>query len=573
MSGGVHVRRKRYETMRRLMILTWLLAWAVTLAPQVPVQAEEATEAVVQSIAVRGNKHIPAEEILDRITATRIGRPVDPEALQKDAQAILDMGTIESVSFQMPVVPGGVQVVFVVDELPVLSQVVLEGLESMDSKALLQDTGLETGQVLNLHTVQNALATIQYQALEQAGLLIRPVKNPTWNEDGVLTLYFAPVRLNQIRVEGNEKTLDYVILREMRIKPGDPIDLKVVDRGLRDVLQLGFFDQVSRSFEETGDPETLDLVVRVQERKTGTASLGVTWSSPGGFGGYVDVADTNFLGRGQEAGVKVSVSQSATEYELRFREPYVTDSGLSLGFSLFNENRMVNPRQPDLGWASRFGGSVSLGHPVASYSRIIGTFAMDTETYDVQDPEESRVNGTYRSFELALATDTTDHPFFPTAGFRNRASVTFGGGILGGDWTHQIYQETFSKYIKVGSSNQTLAFRLDAGFIDGPARYTDQFRVGGSESLRGYNYAEFVGHSKLVANVEYRFPIADQVQGVFFVDAGRAWSEEDTVRLEDMQVGYGFGIRLNTPIGMLRLDYGMSRDRHGQPYISIGQTF
>lgn len=564
--------------MHRLRILTWLLVGLmISLGPAASVQAQEATEPIVQSIAVRGNQRVPAEVILDQIKASRIGRPVDPEALQKDAQAILELGTIESVSFHMPVVPGGIQLVFVVEELPVLTRVVLEGLEGLDEQALLAETGLVTGEVLDLHEVQNALATIQYQALEQEGLLIRPTQTPTWNDEGVLTLAFAPVRLNEIRVEGNQKTLDYVILREMRIKPGDPIDLKVVDRGLRDVLQLGYFDQVSRSFAETGDPETLDLIVHVQERKTGMASLGVTWSSPGGFGGYVDVSDVNFLGRGQEAGVKISVARSSSEYELRFREPYLTDSGLSLGVSLFHRNR-VDTKHPSESWYHDLGLSLSLGHPVGSYSRLIGTFSMDTRTYDEEayDPDLGRfANSSYRSFELALATDTTDHPFFPTTGYRNRLSVTFGGGLLGGDWSHQIYQETFSRYIKVGSSNQTLAFRLSTGWLNGEARRSEQFWVGGSETLRGYGPGEFVGHAKLVANAEYRFPIADQVQGVFFVDAGRAWDfeKDEAVRLADLEVGYGFGIRLNTPIGMLRLDYGMSADRPGQPYISIGQTF
>src|SRR5690606_18897078 len=80
--------------------------------------------------------------------------------------------------------------------------------------------------------------------------------------------------------------------------------------------------------------------------------------------------------------------------------------------------------------------SLSLGHPVGSYSRLIGTFSMDTRTYDEKayDPDLGRfANSSYRSFELALATDTTDHPFFPTTGYRNRLSVTFGGGLLGGD--------------------------------------------------------------------------------------------------------------------------------------------
>src|SRR5690606_8694427 len=103
-SGGVHVRPMRNQTMHRLRILTWLLVGLmISLGPAAAVQAQEATEPIVQSIAVRGNQRVPAEVILDQIKASRIGRPVDPEALQKDAQAILELGTIESVSFHMPV--------------------------------------------------------------------------------------------------------------------------------------------------------------------------------------------------------------------------------------------------------------------------------------------------------------------------------------------------------------------------------------------------------------------------------------------------------------------------------------
>ncbi|BAS28901.1 BamA/OMP85 family outer membrane protein [Limnochorda pilosa] len=564
------MRGERYGTIRFLVILTWLLGLVATTALPMAAQEKGADQPTVQSIAVRGNRQIPAERILDAITATRIGRPINPDDLQKDAQSILDLGTFDSVTFQVPTVPGGVQVVFVVKELPVLKQVVLKGLEGQDSQALLAEAGLETGKVIDLNQVRSALSTIQYQVLQKDGLLVRPNQTPAWDEEGTLTLFFAPVKLHAIRTEGNEKTRDFVILREMRIEPGEPIDLNKVDRGLRDVLQLGFFDQVSRSFEETGDPETLDLVVHVTERKTGTASLGVTWSSAGGLGGYVDVSEANFLGRGQEAGVKVQVGAKSTEYELRFREPYLTASGLSLGVSLFNRNQL----EESDGWYHDLGTSVSLGHPVGGYSRLIGTFSLDNRTYDQPDEATDRVDSSNRSFELALATNTTDHPFFPTQGYRNRASVTLGGGLLGGDWDYQIYQETYSRYLKVGRSNQTLAFRIDAGVLEGNARSSEKFQVGGSESLRGYDYTKFTdGTRKLVANLEYRFPIADQVQGVVFVDSGRAWREDETVRLSDMATGYGLGVRLNTPIGILRLDYGMSRTEPGKPYISFGQTF
>lgn len=554
-----------------LPLLLTLVATHLAVLPAPARQPAGSTAPTVQSIAVRGHREVPAERILDVITATRVGLPLDAERLQQDAQAILDLGTFQGVSFQTIPVPGGIQVVFAVEELPLLTRVILEGLEEQEGvEAVLAEAGLEEGQILDLNRVRDALATIQFQALDRHGLLVRPDPPPTWNDEGVLTLSFAPVRLNAVRAEGNEKTQEHIILRELKVRPGDPIDLNRIDRGLRNVLQLGFFDRVSRSFEETGDPGSLNLVVHVEERLTGALTFAPAWSSRDGFFGGIDISESNFLGRGQELGIRVWAGRSFSEYELRFREPYLTAGGLSLGVSLFHRNRAVDEQ---VGWFHDWGGGLSLGHPVGEYTRLIGTFALDHRTHD-RPQEPSWVDSSNRSLELALATDTTDHPFFPGRGYRNRLSITSGGGPLGGDQTYQIYQETYSHYLTVGRWNHTLAFRIDTGLLEGDTQSTPTFAVGGSDSLRGYDYGHFnYGTRKLVVNLEYRFPLAELVQGVLFVDAGRAWTEETPLTAEGLAVGYGLGIRLSTPLGLLRLDYGMSADHPGQVYLAFGQPF
>src|SRR5690606_39734687 len=100
----------------------------------------------------------------------------------------------------------------------------------------------------------------------------------------------------------------------------------------------------------------------------------------------------------------------------------------------------------------------------------------------------------------------------------------------------------------------------------------ERFRVGGAETVRGYDYGEFLGDRMLVFNAEYRFPITDAVQGVVFADAGRAFKAGDSISLSGLKLGYGVGVRLDTPLGGIRIDYGIG-EGGGRTYFSIGPAF
>jgi len=99
------------------------------------------------------------------------------------------------------------------------------------------------------------------------------------------------------------------------------------------------------------------------------------------------------------------------------------------------------------------------------------------------------------------------------------------------------------------------------------------YQVGGMNTIRGYDFGEFSGDKSLVFNVEYRFPLAENFQAVLFADWGQAWDYEESINFEDLKFGRGVGVRFDTPLGPIRLDYGISEEGIGQTYFSIGHTF
>jgi len=126
-------------------------------------------------------------------------------------------------------------------------------------------------------------------------------------------------------------------------------------------------------------------------------------------------------------------------------------------------------------------------------------------------------------------------------------------------------------YIDTGQDT-VLALRLMGGIADTTLPDYEKFSVGGVNTLRGYDLSEFEGEKMLVFNAEYRWDIAESTQLVVFGDAGYAWVLDDPILFDDIKFGYGVGLRFDTPLGPIRLDYGLGEEG-GQTYFSIGQTF
>lgn len=548
----------------RRVLLVLMLSFLVCLVSSLPAVAAE--ELIVKQIAIEGNKQIDDALALSYITNTKVGEPLSEEAVEADRQALFESGYFWSVEpAKVTSIAGGVRVVFSVVENPVVSKVTIEN-DALPVDELLAYMTTQPGKVLNVKNLSADLnQVIPERALKDFGIPVRVADAVVSPEAGTVKIVLEETRLNEIIIEGNEKTKDFVILRELGMEPGEVVNVNDLNKGLHRILMLGYFDEVSRQFEPTEDPDKVNLKIKVTERKTGVLSGGVGYSSNEGLIGYIDVADQNFLGKGQTVNFRWEFGKTRSLYSIGFYEPYIDSHGTSLGVNVYRKSNEYKDEQGEPYEVIRNGGDVTLGRPLSEITRGYVTTRIERAETDGEKIST-------HSVKLTTVTNTSDHPFFPTSGYKLRLSTELAGHFLGGDSDYTRYEGEYSRYIGIGKKNHTLAVRAAGGVITGEPYHSDLFRVGGSESVRGYDYGDMIGDKKLVLNAEYRFPIKDAFHGVVFADAGNAWGKEENVSLTDLEFGYGVGLRIDTPLGVMRFDYGIG-DGDGNFYFSIGQMF
>lgn len=544
-------------------------------APVAKPAAPEEPPQIVRAIALRGNQNVGNEQILAAVTHTRIGEPLDKEDVQKDLQDISDMGYFQDVGAQVSGMPGGVRLTFVIDELPILERIEIE-TPVLTPEKLRPYFSAKEGEILNLKDLYADATALRQRLMDAEGYVLR-VDDVAVGDSGVVRIRLKEARVDAVEIEGNQKTQEFVIRREMKLETGDILDVNRLRSDLRQLMQLGYFDSVTPVFVDTADPDRVKLVIKVDERRTGAATFGAGYSSADGFLGYIDVSDENFLGRGQKTNIRWEFGKNSNTYDLGFFEPYLTRSGTSLGFNLFR--RSADREQVEDGKAERYnefrlGGDVSLGQRLTNFTQVFATYRLENVKVTPEAsagaivPSDNRL----RTLKLSTRTNTTDSPFYPTTGFKSGLSAETAGTWLGGNVEFTKYQGDYSRYFRVGSSNQTVALRVAAGGSDRSLPFEEEFRLGGAETVRGYQYGEMHGDSMAMANVEYRFPIVKLVQGVLFADFGNAWEKPETIRMDELKRAYGVGVRFQTPLGVIRIDYGIG-EKGGNAYFSLGPTF
>src|SRR5690606_28107982 len=336
-SGGRTRRRKRrFSTsmalghmLRRVAALLAAVALAAGAAAGAA-WAQSAGEApgqtvIVRAIAVEGNAEVDTEQILAQVQATRVGEPLDPVKLQEDVYRIAELGYFESVQPDVYAFQDGARVVFTVQEFPVIRAVEVTVAEEVVSpEDVIGLLNIRTGEVLNANALTAQLQRLPVLAGERLGYILQVTGVELAGEAReILALDVAPVRVGEIIIEGNEKTKDYVILRELTFKTGDILSMDAVRGALRKLGQLGYFEPIIPDFLLTEDPLVVDVLLPVSEHKTGRAAFGAGYSSKDGLVGYVEVADTNLFGRGQTANIKWEFGKRVNMYDVSFMEPYL----------------------------------------------------------------------------------------------------------------------------------------------------------------------------------------------------------------------------------------------------------
>lgn len=561
--------------------------------------AQFANQPIV-ALEVAGNSHVPSDNIL-AISGLKIGDLATDQALGQAAKNIANMGFFvpRSVIPGLLPVEGGVKVIFNVVEYPVVSAIKFIGNAHVSAADLESQMETKVGQVLNEAALRQDQDNIQvyYQSKGYIALITGAPVDP---ETGVITIELVEVSVREIKIEGNRRTKSNVVLRELATKPGQVLNTKSVQEDLRTLRNLDLFEEVSARYDPVltadgqVDPDQIgfvDFVVIVKEKRTGNLGLGLGYSPRDGVVGFVSVSEQNLWGRGQQA--KVYVEQGGRQsYDLYFKEPWFDKHKTSLSVSVYDRVSDRDLYYTDVSDAQesyeeqRRGFTLGATRPVGK-NRSLGL------TYKLEEVERSgdiidevylfEPLGKTSTISMSYLEDSRDFYAWPTSGSRLRLAWDQGMSFLGGEFSYGKLTTEYARYFclkrKATEAQSTvLATRVMYGTATGDVPVFESFIVGGADTLRGYKEERFWGEQMLLATAEYRFPMGNELQGVAFMDVGDAWGGDwtDPYAVPDdsfnLHVGYGVGIRVNTPIGPIRIDYGLGEDG-ARTHFSIGHAF
>lgn len=563
------------------------------------------------------------QQVVRNTIKTRSGGSTSNSQLKQDVADILDTGLFANASVTSQTNPQGLSVVFQVEPIVVRS-LQLSGAQALTLDIAKQLFSPQLGAAVSPTLLNESVKRIN-EWYTQNGYTLARVLTLQPTRDGIVTIEVAEGYVGDVNirfVDKNGKTVNdkgqpiqsrtqpAFLRRQIKLQPGQVFRDDVAREDLRRLSELGIFDGATVSFE--GDARRVAVIYNLMEGSARRVNFGGGYNDEQGLYGTINFQDNNFGGLAQKINANVQVGTLDTQFDARFDSPYRDTDPKTPGYgaNVFRRQGLSRVFDDDIKLPNnsrvrerKIGGGIDATKPLGpTWKGILGLSYTNVSLRDRNGNIFSRdargnplsLSGTgiddLTTLSFSAIQDLRDNVVNPSRGsvltLSTEQAIPIGRGNVFGNRLQANYAEfipvTLIKPNPDAQQPQVLAFNLQGGTTVGDLPPYNAYVLGGPNSVRGYGVGDVAtSRSYFLASAEYRFPIYRFIGGVLFTDFASDLGTSDEVLGEPgvqrnkpgIGAGVGFGVRLNSPFGIIRADFGFNNEGDSRFQFGFGQRF
>ena len=424
----------------------------------------------------------------------------------------------------------------------------------------------KVGEQFNKQVVEKDIENIRNLYNEKGYVAII---NEVNNDNGAVKYNVVEAKIEGMSYEGNKKTKDWVLdkILNKRLKKGEFLTPKALQLAYKDLASTGFFKEVHIDADEGTTKGNVVLKVRVTEDQSGEWNLG---------GGYSDtykaellggIRDKNIGGTAKSVSFDFGFGKERNHFSLSYVDPYWKKSDTAVYAKVYKTQKDIDSAYSKY-TEKHTGGTVGFIKPVSEDKKTKMYASATIDKIEADNKSGAVMQGLQDNYvTLGVVHDSRNEG--EVSGTVVEGSVSASHKALGSDTNYAKFMASVKNYAQL-SAKDVLASRLQLNYSPNDLPAIEQFTIGGADSVRGLDEDAQRGNKSVLASMELRHDLSKTVQGVVFVDAGKAWSEAVD---NSLKVAAGLGLRINTAMGMLRLDMAKAGGDGIKYMFGIGQSF
>lgn len=573
---------------------------------------------IVKDVRIHGNTNVSKKEIL-KMVPIKVGGYYSKKRISDSYENLRRSGLFRQVVPDIRKQGNGIIVEFSLIENPVITGVNIIGNTLYTTEELMLDFKTKSGKVLNVNDLRDDTSKM-LKKYHDEGYVLAKILDVSLNNSYEVEIFLTEGVTRNIEykkmvtkqrgerrlpTDNLLKTREYVIGREVELQEDTIFNINQYNETVKNLMRLGYIKNVKYETRDImGDPDGQTVVLLIEEDRTARIQGAISYGSELGLLGMLSLEETNWKGRGQDLALTFEKSDDDyTSFSLNFSDPWIKDTDrISWGWSLYR-NEYENDDSEAFSQIETSGFRVNVGKGLSKYVRINLAGKVEyVETSPNSDLSEKDIKdrGYYDdkywlySLTPSISYDTRNNRLDATRGefYKFGVEVGYATGVDADYFTNTTLEAR--KYHKGFFKDNTFAYRIVLGVQSNSTKESQRYWVGGGSTLRGFDGGDFKGTKKAVMNIENRTRFNDVLGGVIFFDIGRAWDYKgidqkymgdgsansesyDEKFPSDIAMSAGVGLRINTPMGPLRFDFGwpIGDDRRSgmEFYFNMGQSF